>query len=187
MAGKPVFSKIYCYKGGKDVDLEKLRKMPSLPVSKSMDNCFFYGEFEIIGNMPLKANEFGDMWMSHGKSINAKDANTVYLQWGMIYCETTIDLFGKYTHNKYRNEGIGYGLEFLGSKEIDRCIKAKSNAPYWEVKTHGRFDDLRNPKNEAIRNEILEFFGLNPKLSYGENFKIWSKNKNRDYLKGHML
>ncbi len=185
----PVIAKTYRYIGGKDVDLYKLREKEAFPTYVTMDNRLLYGEYEIIGNLPIEDIDLQDMWISYRRSINNLDKDIFYLQWGMIYCETHIDNVPEHLRtSRYRDESVGFSDGFKDSEEFYKCLEAKSNQPYWEVKTHNRYDDLRNPINKEARNEILEFFGLNSNLNYAENFKIWCKDKeDREYLKNYKL
>ena len=145
-----------------------------------MDNQFYYGENKIIGHRDLAINEY-DMLISYGGSISTIDKNTVYLQYGLIYKETTVKRFSKYLQkenkqtlsgyedNPYRNEGIGFGLNVDKLKE---CIESQSNTPFWNSGYYKNDGDLRNPKNIEIKREIFRTFGLNADKNYEENLKL---------------
>lgn len=97
------------------ININELSLCKTFPVQAIMDNNFYYGEYKIIGNQPIIADEWEPI-ISYGRSINGQDRDTVYLQYGMIFKETTIDKFDKYLIgsngeiNPYRNEAIGFGI-----------------------------------------------------------------------------
>ncbi len=185
----PVIAKTYRYTGEEEIDLHTLRTMESFPSYITMDNNLLYGEHEIIGHLPLEAVDLQEMWISYSRSIDGLDKDTFYLQWGMIYCETHIDNVPEHLRtSQFRHEGVGSKVGFKDAEEFYDCLEKNSNDPYWDVKTHGRFDDLRNPRNKETRDEILDFFGLNPKLNYAENLKIWLEGKeDRAYLDNYRI
>lgn len=103
-----------------DIDTDQLSQCDTLPVQAIMDNRFYYGEYPIIGHKPVSPEEWEPI-ISYGQSINHEDKNTVYLQYGLIYRETTVDRYDKYLIcrnpdcpsgydiNPYRMERIGFG------------------------------------------------------------------------------
>lgn len=177
LMGKPLIVKVYHYiSDTPDVNLDELRIKPAQPSQAIMDNHFYYGEKPIIGNRPVEPEE-EDMIISYGRSINYSDPDTVYLQYGMIYKETTISQFNRYLKeeggdggygmdNPYSNSGVSFGLDIPKLRE---CIAAGSNDPYWGANSYSANGDLRNPANEAIKAEIFRFFGLDPDKGYKEN------------------
>ena len=110
--------------------------------------------------------------ISYSRSINAQDRKTVYLQYGVIFKETTSDKFDKYLTDAngqaypFRNEAIVFGInsysiiEDLANKnKIKSTINTLCNT------------DLRAPENINIKREIFTFFGLDADKSYAENLK----------------
>lgn len=182
---RPLIIKVYHkIAGTTEIDLNELAKCPALPAQAIMDNHFYYGENRIIGYQDLTIDDMGDdLLISYSRSINSGDKNAAYLQYGLIYREMTVEQLGskcqkweqtstttKYVPNPYRNEGIGFGLD---TDELEQCIAAGSNAPFWERKNHFmRKWDLRNPKNAAIKREIFSAFGLDAGRSYAENLSL---------------
>ena len=181
--GKPLIVKVYHKISDRpNINLEDLSKCLSLPSQTIMDNNFFYGEYQIIGHRALEINEY-DMLISYGKRKSAlDDRDTVYLQYGLIFKETDISKFSKYTQsdtknkngyyteNPYQNESVGFSLTI---ESLEQCIAEKSNAPYWSnSKSYPIKSDLRNPQNKDIKKEIFDFFGLDADKSYEENLKI---------------
>ncbi|WP_422105097.1 immunity 26/phosphotriesterase HocA family protein [Winogradskyella sp.] len=184
---QPLVIKIYHFiSPKKDTDLEKLKKLKSIPAQYIMDNSLFYGDYEVIGNLKLEGWEL-DFPISYARSITPEDNfQTVYLQYGLIYRETTRNRYYKYIEipnpdskhdwdkvlkfNPYRMESIGFNLNF-NKKILEDCISINSNQPYWESEFYNREADLRNPKNKSAKDEIFEFFNLNSNESYFDNLK----------------
>jgi len=179
--GKALIVKIYHkISNSPNTDLEELSKCLSMPSQSIMDNQFFYGESKIIGHKELDMNEY-DMLISFGRSINSKDKDTVYLQYGLIYKETSVSKFNKYlvakekntngyhNENPYRYESIGFSLNI---DALEDCMKESANTPYWNSEYYEVKTDLRNPKNTEIKREIFKYFKLDPDKSYEANLKI---------------
>lgn len=184
---QPLVIKIYhIIQNSKEIELDKLKAIKSLPTQYIMDNALFYGDFKVIGNLPLEDWEV-EFPISYARSITPLDNfKTVYLQYGLIYKETTRDKFYKYIEipnpnskydwdkclkfNPYRNESIGNMPDFKKSTLV-KVINNNSNEPYWNDGNYQREDDLRNPKNKAIKKEIFNYFRLDSEKTYSENLK----------------
>jgi len=70
--GKPVLIKLYAYTAEtKNVKIDHLISLPSLPSDYIMDNKLFYGEYEIIGNKLLTIDEM-DFPMSYRRHIDGR-------------------------------------------------------------------------------------------------------------------
>ncbi len=185
LMGPPLLIKLYAYKSdSKSVDIELLKNQKSLPSDYIMDNLVFYGEFEIIGNLPLEIKEF-DFPISYGRRID--HIPNVFLQWGLIHKELPKKKFDKYLfaineklpennpsrdlQNPYGYYGIGFRPKFDAIEVIETIIY---NGDF-DFSRGNHFNvhwDLRNPDNDGIRQEILTKFGLDPSKSYEENCKI---------------
>lgn len=183
---QPLVIKIYHFiSPTKETDLKKLKTKKSIPAQYIMDNALFYGDYEVIGNQPLSESEY-DFPISYSKSIHYGDFDTVYLQYGLIYKEATRNKYYKHIEipnpdskhdwdkvlkfNPYRMESIGGTLNFH-KQTLENCIKTNSNQPYWESEFYELEADLRNPKNQAVKDEIFEYFKLNSNGTYYENLK----------------
>lgn len=180
---QPLVIKIYhLIDETKDKDLNCLKSLKSFPSQYIMDNLLYYGDFEVIGNLPLEDWEI-DFPISYARSISYGDFDTVYLQYGEIYKETQRDKFYKYIEipnpnsktdwdklkfNPYRNESIGFGLD-INKQTLLQAISENSNQSYWNEEFYGRDTDLRNPMNMEIKKEIFDFFELDSSKSYSEN------------------
>jgi len=170
LMSQPLTIKVYHKKNtSKDINLKELKKCKSIPSQHIMDNRFLYGDYEIIGNIPLEKEEL-DFPISFSQSISQKDLETIYFQWGYIYKEKhpkqiSDDLTGNY----FRNEGVGFDLD-LKKSLLDNCINNDSNNYYWNSNEFQTIkEDLRNPKNKEYKNKIFKEFGLNPQFEYYEN------------------
>ena len=73
---------------------DELKDLPTLPAQAIMDNEFYYGEHPIIGHLPVSPEEY-DPLISLGRGLSNETCQTVYLQYGLIYKETTLDKFSK--------------------------------------------------------------------------------------------
>jgi hypothetical protein len=176
--GPPLIIKLYAYKSdNKEVDIKNLRNIKSLPSDIMMDNLIFYGEYEIIGNLPLETTEF-EFPISYGIRIDRTP--NVFLQWGLIHQELPKKNFNKYimsengglgNHNPYGYYGVGFRPKY-NYQDINETIENKGEFDFSKAKHHKLDMDLRNPKNDKIRQEIFNVFGLDPKKNYEENCKI---------------
>ncbi|WP_349855392.1 immunity 26/phosphotriesterase HocA family protein [Bacteroides cellulosilyticus] len=173
LAGKPLYIMIYCkISETPEIPIEELSDCATLHVQAIMDNNFYYGEYRIIGNKPVMPEEWEPV-ISYSRSISGNDPDTVYLQYGLIYKETTIDKFDKYLtdssgciDNPFRNEGIGFGIDDYSIIEdliTKNCTRRASG--------------LNAPENIEIKREIFSFFGLDADQSYAENLRIVYENK----------
>lgn len=159
-----------------DISVEELSHQKTMPAQAVMDNRFFYGDYPIIGYLPLSADEYEPL-VSLGRSLDWRtDSLTVYLQYGLIYRETTIGQFPKefpdLDSGQFRNEGIGFQLHF---SSLRQCIAMQSNEPYWQTRQNSRDVDLRNPKYAELKRRLFDFFGLDAGKSYAENLN-WTLN-----------
>jgi len=151
----------------KEIDLEKLKTLQAIPSQYISDIQFYDGNFEIIGNLPLKDDEL-DFPISYSANFEYEDERYVYLQKGKFFAKKPPTEFGKYlstnnpfsTHqptleNPYRNQGVGDNLSI--KKEIlNHCINDNSNDYYWNNNFAHSYFDLRNPKNKEILKEIIK-------------------------------
>lgn len=185
LMGPPLLIKLYAYKSDRKlVDIELLKNQKALPSDFIMDNIVFYGELEIIGNLPLEIEEF-EFPISYGRRID--QTPNVFLQWGLIHKELPKKKFDKYItaineklpeknpsrhlQNPYGYYSIGFRPKF-DTVDITETIDNNGNFDFTKGE-HYKLDwDLRNPKNDKIRTEIMKEFGLDPTKNYEENCKI---------------
>ncbi|MBN1968292.1 MAG: immunity 26/phosphotriesterase HocA family protein [Candidatus Delongbacteria bacterium] len=178
LMGPPLLIKLYAFKSNnKLIDIEILKQQKSLPSDFIMDNVVFYGDFEIIGNLPLEIDEF-EFPISYGMRIDRTP--NVFLQWGLIHKELPKNKFNKYImpengglglHNPYGYYSIGFRPKF-DTRDIIETIANNGDFDFSKGEDYKLKWDLRNPKNEKIRIEIFKEFELDPKKNYKENCKI---------------
>lgn len=157
-----------------DVNLDELERGLSLPAQPVMDNRIFYGEYKIIGNRAVTNRDLDEAPISTSKSINHQDKDIAYLQYGFIYREMSLFEYKAYEdedwyHKDYRDEGIGFSLQL---EELEACIKANSNAPYYCNSKSLNSRGLNNPQNKRDKNAVFEAFGLDGNLDYEGNLKL---------------
>jgi len=186
LMGTPVLVKLYPYLSlKKNIDIKLLENLKALPSDFMMDNHFHYGEYEIIGHKKLEEKEF-EYPMSYGRNISYGSSN-VFLQWGFIHKELPITKFNKYItgeniflsedstsrfmQNPYGYYSCGFSTHYT-KVDIVETIKNDTifdfnREPYYKTEF-----DLRNPKNDILRKEIMAEFGLDSSLSYEENCNL---------------
>lgn len=134
----------------KNVPIEILKTLECLPSCFMADNRIFYGEYEIIGNIPVGVDE--DYPIMYGESISLPERNMgrINFQRGTvfksIYCSEVLN-----GCENFRNNGLSFNLNVRKDILIE-CIKKKSNQTYW--KKYNNYivnQDLRNPKFERER------------------------------------
>ena len=156
LMGKPAVCSVYhIVTERKDVTLDELRELNSLPSVHMMDNRLYYGDFEIIGNIPICEHE--DYPIMYGGSISALYRD-VLLQCGKLYRK--ID-GGTALYNNFMNHGIGFNLNFQLSV-LQECIEQGSNDPYWAQDNRKFSRDLRNPKFRTELEQVCKQFELEP-------------------------
>jgi len=134
---------------------DELRELNSLPSVHMMDNHLFYGDFEIIGNIPIGEHE--DYPIMYGGSISALYRG-VLLQCGKLYRK--ID-DGTALYNNFMNHSIGFNLNFQLSVLLE-CIEKGSNEPYWAQDNWKVNRDLRNPKFHTQLEQVCRQFEIVP-------------------------
>lgn len=135
----------------KDVTVDELRGLKSLPSYIVADNNLHYGENEIIGNIPI--SDFEDYPIMYGEKSREE---TVCYQCGKTYLES---VNGELLYHGFKNNGVAFRMNV----QLDillKCIASDSNRPYWEAGNYRTEQDLRNPKFRNQLNEIQRQFGL---------------------------
>lgn len=152
--GKPMVCSVYhIATERKDVSLAELQQLQSLPSVHMMDNRLYYGDFEIIGNIPVGASE--DYPIMYGKSTDIR-SRAVHLQCGKLFLT---DPEGTALFSGFTNQHIGFGLNFR-LKVLLQCIEAGSNDPHWAQNNWATDRDLRNPKFRPQLEQVCTQFGL---------------------------
>ena len=137
-----------------DVTLDELKPLGSLPSRIVADNSLFYGEYEIIGNLPVTENE--DYPVMYGNSISIGEKAVCY------QCGRTFRKIDNKTaiYEGFRNNGVSINLN-ITVDVLRQCAVEKSNDPYWShYYPHWVDIDLRNPKHAEKLQKVKEQFGL---------------------------
>lgn len=152
---KPVVCSVYhIVTDRNDLSINELKSLRSLPSTIIMDNSLYYGEYEIIGNIPI--GEFEDYPIMYGDSIRAGEKAVCY-QCGRTYRRIEN---GTALYFDYKNNGVSNNLNFTLDILL-KCIKDHSNDPYWEnFYVRDVEHDLRNPKYADRLVQIKNQFDL---------------------------
>lgn len=151
LMGKPLVCSVYHIVTERlDVSVDELEKISSLPSTLVMDNSLYYGEYEIVGNLPIEEGE--DFPIMYGNSISYGEHAVCY-QCGkrFLKIENADALYQGFINNR-----IGFNLNFT-LDILMQCIEEKSNNPYWLFHNKNKMDgDLRNPKYAEELEKIKE-------------------------------
>lgn len=143
-----------------NVGMEELQRLDSCPSEYIMDNCFFYGEYEIIGNAPLPENQEGiDYPIMYGRSIDGQDRDKICYCRGKDYRE--LPLVGNALLQKnFINNGISFGFH-INKTVVEKCIQAGSNEPFWARQPSTSYThDLRNPAYQKELEYVQRQMGI---------------------------
>lgn len=155
LIGKPLICSVYHIVTERaDVPVEELKSLKSLPSTIIADNALFYGEYEIIGNIPITADE--DYPVMYGDSISFGE-KAVCFQCGRVFRK----LEGRSAmYPGFRNNGVAFDLN-LTKDILLECIGKDSNGPYWEqYYPHLTERDLRAPRYADKLMRIMRQVGL---------------------------
>lgn len=181
----PILVKFYQYiSKAPEIDVDSLRDFATLPSDYMMDNLLLYGEYKILGHLPLNEEDF-DFPISYGGELDLLNEN-VFLQWGLISKTLPKKVFNKFTSaenhlvpetsssrimsNPFSYYSIGFRPCYTGIDIRNAILNASFD--FGMVDHYKAQFDLRNPKNKAIRDEIFIQFGLDPSKNYAENCKM---------------
>ena len=156
--GKPLVVAVYRIMTHEPLDdIDRLAGLPMLPSQLIMDNHFYYGEAEIIGNKPLTPEE-DNFPIHYGESKDSRE-KVLYLQCGRLCRKLPL---GKPLFEwDFSHSGIGWSLD-VRVPVLEACIRENSNRPFWEQPQWVQNQyDLRNPKLKAEREAVFRQFGLN--------------------------
>lgn len=159
LMGKPLCVSVYhIITADPNVKITELQLLNSCPSQYIMDNIFYYGEAEIIGNAPLPEElDAVDYPIMYGRSIDARNRDKICYCRGKVYREIPLE-GNKLPQKDFKNNAIGFSL-CTDKALMEKCIKAGSNAPYWEKQAERVYArDLRNPINarelEYVRKQM---------------------------------
>jgi len=155
LMSKPLVCSVYHIVTDRDdVSLDELHHLGSLPSTIIADNSLFYGEYKIIGNLPVTENE--DYPVMYGNSIHMGEKAVCY-QCGKNFrkIDNETAICGGFVNN-----GVSFDLNFT-LDILQQCVVEGSNNPYWShYYPHWVDRDLRNPKHAEKLQAVKEQFGL---------------------------
>ena len=120
-----------------------------------MDNKFYYGDYDIIGND--KIPDYIAYPIMYGKTTSKNDLDIIVFQCGKMHIEIPYERERFY--GSFINNTIGFYID-EDEKLIEQCLKEKSNKPYWEKYQNRNEVDLRHPSNRSLLTKILKEFKL---------------------------
>lgn len=155
LMSKPLVCSVYHIVTDRDdVSLDELQHLGSLPSTIIADNALFYGEYKIIGNLPVTENE--DYPVMYGNSIHMGEKAVCY-QCGKNFrkIDNGTAICGGFVNNE-----VSFNLNFT-LDILQQCVVEGSNNPYWlHYYPHWVDRDLRNPKHAEKLQAVKEQFGL---------------------------
>ena len=155
LMSKPLVCSVYhIVTDRKNISVNELTSLGSLPSAMIADNALFYGEYEIIGTVPIAEDE--DYPVMYGNSIHMGEKAVCY-QCGKTFrkIDNSTELYPN-----FRNNGVSFNLNFTLDILL-QCIRENSNTPYWtNYYIHWVDSDLRNPKHTDKLKKVKEQFGL---------------------------
>lgn len=135
-----------------DMTVAELEKLPCLPSTHVTDNRIYYGDYEIIGHIPLREKEDWPIMYDC-----RHPENQVILQCGRL-CRTIPGATPLVSNFAYI-----YSSPWLSFRLIPillACIEAGSNAPYWAAQTSFIRQDLRDPKHRSELAQVCDQMDL---------------------------
>ena len=156
--GKPLCVAVY-HIATKDENVtpEMLVSLKMMPAIMIMDNAFYYGECEIIGNMPITFEE-ENCPIHYGESFDAHKRDHICFQQGKTF--VTLENEKLLYDCDFKNMAIGWDLE-VELPILSECIRKNSNEPYWDmIHPYQANRDLRNPKFKKELKAIKAQMGM---------------------------
>lgn len=153
---KPVVCSVYHIATERsDLSVNELKSVLSLPSTIIADNNLYYGEYSIIGNIPVNINTDEDYPIMYGRGIGITEKPAIFYQCGKVFrkIENGTLLYGGFINN-----GVNFSLNFK-LDILKQCMSENSNDPYWSLYyTHSVNTDLRNPQyKEKLQNVKKQF------------------------------
>ena len=137
-----------------DVTVEELEKLPCLPATHISDNRIYYGDYEIIGHIPLREKEDWPILYDH-----IYRENKALLQCGRLL-RSLPD-----APNVAKNFDYLYISPWLIEPLLPilrECMEAGNNGPYWAAQGLYHRRDLRNPRHRPELERVCQQMGLDP-------------------------
>ena len=157
--GKPLVVAVYhIITEDPHVSIDELSKLKMLPSAVIMDNVFFYGEYEVIGNRPLRPEE-ENYPIHYGESRSALTRGVIYLQHGRAFRMLPDEKL--VCEQGFAFAATSWRVHQVTVDILRACIKENSNAPYWRMIPRGfERGDLRSPRFAKEREAVFAQMGL---------------------------
>jgi hypothetical protein len=141
------------------VDLEAVKRSPKIPAFHMMDDALTRGEYPIVGNLPLEAEEL-DFPMHYGGYMHNDDREGFYFGWGVCMIDNVraFEFNGNDTYERYRNNGVGFGASNISLLDELR----EDRPPYFE------HTDILHPNVAELKEKILKSLGVKTDISYDD-------------------
>ena len=139
LMGKPLVTAVYhIITEDPNIPVEELQDLPTLPSRFTADDLIYYGEYTIIGNLPLEQKEL-DFPVMYGINLSGRDRGKrkICFQCGRIFRELEgVEIVQGC--EAFRNNTVS--VSALQSREVlEECITAGDNRPFWRSQS----EDLR--------------------------------------------
>lgn len=139
-----------------DLSPEELRDLPTMPSFYMEDLPIAVGDYPIVGNLPLEADEL-DFPIHYGRSIPWQKEPKVVFQCGTVFRELEGAEPLQYCDH-FQNWGVAQEI-FQSRYTLERCIADNNNRVYWTE--HGY--KLRSPAFRPNLEKVCEQMGVNIK------------------------
>ncbi|MBP5617710.1 MAG: immunity 26/phosphotriesterase HocA family protein [Clostridia bacterium] len=148
-----------------DVSESELAALSLLPSCVMADNRLYYGEYEIVGHIPVTDSENYAAHYGISRDFRERGQGHVILQYGKIMMNRTgVQPVPGCEHFAYNN--VGFGLN-VNRTILETVTAAEDNTPYWELRHRLHIEnDLRNPAFADQRRAIMrQMFGASNEVS----------------------
>lgn len=138
----------------RDVSVKELYNLTPLPSCIMADNRIYFGEYEIVGNLPICENEA--YAIHYGKSIDMTEQtlSRINFQYGPVFI-SRFDVLPIPEGNDFSFNSVSFDLN-VNQKILEVVIEEGNNAPYWALApSHVTGRDLRNPAYTQQRKTVM--------------------------------
>ena len=145
----------------KNVPIDELRSLKSMPSMRLNEAIIYHGEYEIIGNIPITDDE--DYPFAYSKSIDFRERHLKKICFQNGRDLLTLEGADPVPEiDRISGDGSCDSFKWMKLDILRKCIEEDSVAPYWDDPdgTYRSASDLRNPKNAAVLCAIRKQFGL---------------------------
>ena len=160
------------------IDVSKLNNALQLPSAFIADNRFFFGEYEIIGNVSIKDQELDYPISLSSYPVDGK--NCVDFDWGEISKKRHVISNQLAAHiNRYINYSLDRDFKktytsfepILKARTIQATDEMRDWSHYFQEHGDSVRMDLRNPEFALLKQEVFRALGLDPNANYADNLR----------------